>query len=139
MTSPASATRPRSSTAPLSAARSTRSSRPSTKATTPSSSAASSASFGDRLREHGLPLPRTNRRLDHRYVDCRWPDHALTVELNSFTYHRSRHAWEEDYDRERAARARGDEFRRYTWRDVVEDPAPMFVDLQSLLVGTVTA
>jgi len=95
--------------------------------------------FRDRLGEHSLPLPRTNKRLDHRYVDCRWPDHALTVELNSFTYHRSRHAWEEDYDRERAARARGDEFRRYTWRDVVEDPAPMFVDLQSLLVGTVTA
>ena len=34
--------------------------------------------------------PRTKR------VDCRWPDHKLTVELDSYRYHRSRHAWEQD-------------------------------------------
>jgi very-short-patch-repair endonuclease len=85
------------------------------------------------LRKHGLPLPRTNRRRGAHYVDCRWPEHRLTVELDSFRFHRSRHAWEQDRERERAARRRGDEFRRFTWRDVVEDPLPMLSDLTVLL------
>ena len=72
------------------------------------------------LREAGLPLPQTNKRAHGRRVDCRWPDHRLTVELDSYRYHRSRHAWEQDRRREREARARGDEFRRYTYGDVLE-------------------
>ena len=76
------------------------------------------------LRKHGLPLPETNRPEGAGYVDCRWPGHGLTVELDSYRFHRTRRSWEKDRQRERDARARGDEFRRYTWRDVVEDPAP---------------
>jgi len=74
-----------------------------------------------------------NRRTDNRYVDCRWPEQRLTVELDSYRYHGTRHAWEQDHDREREARARGDEFRRFTWRNVVEDPEPMLADLRGLL------
>jgi hypothetical protein len=85
------------------------------------------------LRTNALDLPRTNRREGAHYVDCRWPEHHLTVELDSYRFHRSRHAWEQDRERERAARARGDEFRRYTWRDVVEEPAPTVADLRALL------
>src|SRR4051794_7604063 len=70
------------------------------------------------LKQHGLPLPLTNRPEGAPYVDCRWPEHRLTVELDSYRFHSTRHAWEQDYERERAARRRGDEFRRYTWRDV---------------------
>src|SRR5215211_3562924 len=62
------------------------------------------------LREAGLALPHTNRPAGGRYVDCRWPDHRLTIELDSYRYHHSRHAWEQDRRRERQARARGDEF-----------------------------
>lgn len=91
------------------------------------------------LREHGFPLPVTNRKRGGRYVDCRWPEYRLTVELDSYTYHHSRHAWENDRARERAARARGDEFRRYTWRDVCEQPADMLAELRELLPGTVAA
>ena len=60
-----------------------------------------------------LSLPETNRPHGAGYVDCRWPGHRLTVE--------------------REARARGDEFRRYTWRDVVEDPQPTVRELRRLL------
>jgi very-short-patch-repair endonuclease len=91
------------------------------------------AAFIARLKEAGLPLPETNRAVDGRRVDCRWPEHRLTVELDSYRYHHSRHAWEQDRQREREARARGDEFRRYTWTDVAEDPEPMLADLRSLL------
>jgi very-short-patch-repair endonuclease len=89
--------------------------------------------FLQRLREGGLPVPETNRTVGGYRVDCRWPMHQVTVELDSYRYHDSRHAWEHDREREREARARGDEFRRYTWRDVAEAPEPMLADLWRLL------
>ena len=89
--------------------------------------------FLERLREAGLDLPETNRPAGGRRVDCRWPDHRLTVELDSYRYHRSRHAWEQDRRREREARARGDEFRRYTYGDVFEQPRLMLSELRELL------
>jgi hypothetical protein len=85
------------------------------------------------LRRHRLPRPAVNRPKDGAYIDCRWPEQNLTVELDSYRFHHSRHAWEADRARDRAARARGDTYRRYTWRDVVEDPLPMLGDLASLL------
>jgi very-short-patch-repair endonuclease len=91
------------------------------------------SSFIAVLRRARLPLPRTNVPVGSYYVDCRWPEHRLTVELDSYRYHGTRHAWEQDHQREREARARGDEFRRYTWRDVAEEPEPMLADLQALL------
>jgi very-short-patch-repair endonuclease len=66
-------------------------------------------------------------------VDCPWPDHKLTVELDSYTHRHSRHAWEADRRREREAHARGDDLRRYTWGDVFEDPAQMMRELLALL------
>jgi Transcriptional regulator, AbiEi antitoxin len=89
--------------------------------------------FLQRLREANLPLPQTNRPAGGRRVDCRWRAHRLTVELDSYRYHRSRHAWELDRRREREARARGDEFRRYTYGDVCESPGWMLAELRKLL------
>jgi len=89
--------------------------------------------FLKRLTEAGLPLPKTNREAGGRRVDCRWPRHHLTVELDSYRYHHSRHAWEQDRRREREAHARGDEFRRYTYGDVFEDPRLMLAELRQLL------
>ncbi|MBD0282810.1 MAG: hypothetical protein ICV69_11560 [Thermoleophilaceae bacterium] len=56
----------------------------------------------------------------------------LTVELDSYTYHHSRHSWEQDRRREREAYARGDDFRRYTWGDVFERPDMMLTELRAL-------
>jgi hypothetical protein len=89
--------------------------------------------FLRRLRESGLPLPSTNRPAGGRYVDCRWPEHHLTVELDSYRFHHTRYAWEQDRLREREARARGDEFRRYVWGDVFDEPEPMLAELRALL------
>jgi hypothetical protein len=88
--------------------------------------------FLDLLRSAGLPLPETNRMAGGRRVDCRWPRHGLTVELDSYRYHRSRHAWEQDRRREREARARGDDFRRYTYGDVFEAPRPILSELRAV-------
>jgi hypothetical protein len=92
------------------------------------------ARFLVQLKEVSLPLPLTNRVAGGRRVDCRWPEHRLTVELDSYRYHHSRHAWELDRRREREARARGDEFRRYTYADVFEDPGFMLSELGALLI-----
>jgi very-short-patch-repair endonuclease len=89
--------------------------------------------FLDRLREAGLPLPQTNRPAGGRRVDCRWPQRRLTIELDGYRYHHTRHAWERDRHREREARARGDEFRRYTYGDVYESPELMMAELRTLL------
>jgi hypothetical protein len=86
------------------------------------------------LREQGLPLPVMNGAAGGRRVDCRWPAQRLTVELDSFGFHNSRHSWERDRTREREAYARGDEFRRYTWGDVTERPARMLRELRGLLL-----
>jgi hypothetical protein len=90
--------------------------------------------FLELLRANNLPLPVTNREKGGRRIDCRWPDHRLTVELVSYTFHPSRYAFEQDHRRAREARARGDEFRSYTWGDVFEHPAPMLTELRELLV-----
>jgi very-short-patch-repair endonuclease len=92
--------------------------------------------FLSRLRKEGLPLPETNRPAGGRRVDCRWPEFRLTVELDGYRYHRSRHAWEADRHREREAYARGDQFRRYTWADVVEHPRLMLQEFRTLLEST---
>jgi very-short-patch-repair endonuclease len=89
--------------------------------------------FLELLRESGLPLPVTNRPAGGRRVDCRWPEHRLTVELDGYRYHSSRHAWEQDRRREREAHARGDQLRRFTYDDVFESPRPMLAELRSLL------
>jgi len=85
------------------------------------------------LRDAGLPLPETNRSAGGRRVDCRWPQERVTVELDGYRYHHSRHAWEQDRRREREARARGDEFRRYTYGDVFEEPRFVLQELRGLL------
>jgi hypothetical protein len=66
-------------------------------------------------------------------VDCRWPERRLTVELDSYRFHNSPHAWEQDRRRERESRARGDEHRRYTRADVSEGPDRMLAELRRLL------
>jgi hypothetical protein len=91
--------------------------------------------FLELLRANELVLPQTNRPAGGRRVDCRWPEQRLTVELDSYRYHGSRHAWEQDRRREREAHARGDEFRRYTYGDVFEHPRLMLRELRGLLPG----
>jgi very-short-patch-repair endonuclease len=89
--------------------------------------------FNRLLRGDGLDLPQTNRPAGGRYVDCRWPQHKLTVELDSYRYHNTRHAWERDRQREREAYARGDQFRRYTYGDVTERAEIVLTELRPIL------
>jgi very-short-patch-repair endonuclease len=85
------------------------------------------------LRANGLPLPLTNRSAGGRRVDCRWPEHRLTVELDSYTFHNFRHSWEQDRRRERQARSRGDDFARYSWGEVFRTPRVVVREVAGLI------
>ena len=87
------------------------------------------------LRRHNLPLPKTNIRRGAHWVDCRWDEYNLTVELDSYRFHSTRHALEQDLRRERAGRKRG-KYRHYVWGDVFEEPLATVADLTQLLVST---
>jgi hypothetical protein len=56
-------------------------------------------------------------------------DLAAVLPLDALA--RACHAWEQDRRREREARARGDEFRRYTYGDVTERPRLMLAELEA--------
>ena len=84
--------------------------------------------FLELLHEHRLPLPRTN--IDHAgdKVDCHWPQIGLTVELLSYRYHGSRHAFEAD-----VARRRCSNHLAFTYGDVFERGPQTARELSRLL------
>ncbi len=84
--------------------------------------------FLELLRAHGLPLPRTNVDRHGDKVDCHWPDHDLTVELVSYRYHATRHAFERD-----VARRRRSGHLAYTYGDVYEHAARTAAELSAQL------
>jgi Transcriptional regulator, AbiEi antitoxin len=86
------------------------------------------------LKRHHLPTPRTN--IDHAgdKVDCHWPDHGLTIELLSYTYHATRHAFEQD-----VARRRRSNHTAYTYGDIFQRGAQTASDVARLLAGGATA
>ena len=87
------------------------------------------------LAEHDLPPPTAvNKTAGGFRVDFRWDDPPLTVELDSYRFHNSRQSWKQDRRREREARARRDDFRRYTYGDVYEHPETMLRELRPLLM-----
>ena len=80
------------------------------------------------LRAHGLPLPRTNIDRHGDKVDCHWPRQGLTVELLSYGFHASRHAFELD-----VARRRRSNHVAYTYGDVFERGRATVADLRRRL------
>ncbi len=84
--------------------------------------------FLELLRAHRLPLPRTNIDRYGDKVDCHWPEHGLTVELLSYRYHATRHAFEHD-----VARRRRSTHLAYTYGDVYEHTARTAAELSARL------
>jgi hypothetical protein len=73
------------------------------------------ARFRRLMREHGLPSPRTNIDVGADKVDCHWPEQGLTVELHSYRFHATRHAFEDDI-----ARRRRSNHVPFSWGDVFD-------------------
>jgi predicted transcriptional regulator of viral defense system len=90
--------------------------------------------FLDALSAAGLPLPdQVNKRVGGKRVDCRWSKYGVTVELLSYRFHNSKYSWDQDHERKRQARARGDKWRSFTYDDVFKDQTYMLAELRELL------
>jgi hypothetical protein len=83
------------------------------------------------LRRHDLLLPRTNVDRAGDKVDCRWPQHGLTVELLSYRFHATRRAFEAD-----VARRRRSNHLAYTYGDVLDRDAATAAELRRRLYAT---
>ncbi len=86
--------------------------------------------FASFLKRHDLPKARTN--IDHAgdKVDCHWPAHDLTVELHSYRFHATRHAFEQDL-----ARRRRSNHIAYSYGDVTERALQTADDLRARLAA----
>jgi hypothetical protein len=90
--------------------------------------------FLDALEAADLPLPdQVNKRVGSKRIDCRWTKHGVTVELVSYRFHNSKYSWDQDHERKRQARARGDKWRSFTYDDVFKDQTYMLSELRELL------
>jgi very-short-patch-repair endonuclease len=75
------------------------------------------------VRQLGLPLPRTQQRLNGFRVDFYWPDHGLVVETDGLTYHRTPAQQAQDLVREQVHMAAGMTPLRFTHEQVKYEPA----------------
>jgi predicted transcriptional regulator of viral defense system len=89
------------------------------------------------LDAHGIPRPQTNARVHLREtspeIDCLWPAHKVTVELDSYDNHTTRAAFERDRARDRALQAAGYRVLRITWRQLHDEPHGIARQLEPLL------
>jgi very-short-patch-repair endonuclease len=75
-----------------------------------------------RLRQAGVPQPRTNARIHGMEVDLVFPDYGLAVEIDGHAFHRQRPAFEDDRSRDAALAARGIMVLRFTPRQLRKEP-----------------
>lgn len=84
-------------------------------------------------RRNGLPAPEVNGRVGPWTVDFLWRNKSLAVETDSYRYHRGNVAFEDDRARDLDLRRHGFEVRRFTHRQVREEPAVVAADLRDAL------
>lgn len=78
--------------------------------------------FLRRLRKASLPLPQTNVLVEGFKVDAVWQASKVVVELDGWSSHHTRHAFEEDRERDAALTAAGYRVIRLTHRQLTRRP-----------------
>jgi very-short-patch-repair endonuclease len=86
-------------------------------------------------RRHRLPRPEVNVRVGKREVDFLWRAERVVVETDDFRYHRGSVAFEDDHARDVELRRRGFAVRRFTGRQLDEEPERVATDLAAALSG----
>lgn len=71
---------------------------------------------------HGFPRPLVNAKIEGIEVDFHWPAARVSVEADSWTYHRTRAAFERDRERDALLAAAGWRVHRFTDRQVERQP-----------------
>lgn len=87
----------------------------------------------------GLPRPAVNAMVAGLEVDMAWRSQRLVVELDSYSYHRTRAAFERDRARDTTLQLAGQRVLRLTSRRIDEEPAAITGTLRALLAFAPTA
>ena len=89
--------------------------------------------FLELVAEAGLDRPLVNVRVEGVLVDFLWPEHRVIVETDGAATHLTRTAFEEDRKRDQRLTAAGYRVVRFTWRQVIDDPASVVRTLLQLV------
>ena len=74
------------------------------------------------IREAGLPEPRTQVRIAGYTVDFVWPDHRVVFEIDGYSFHTSRFAFDRDRRKDAALKAAGYDPNRLSRDQVMVEP-----------------
>jgi very-short-patch-repair endonuclease len=86
-------------------------------------------------RTHSLPSPEVNVRTGRYLVDFLWRDDRVIVETDGLKTHRTRAAFERDRARDARLTVMGYRVVRFTYRQVVREPAAVAAVLSSLVAS----
>ena len=78
--------------------------------------------FKDLCRNHDLPIPKVNRIVAGKEVDFLFPHERLIVEIDSWHYHKTRRAFEDDRARDVLTTSAGYRTLRFTDRQLTTQP-----------------
>lgn len=74
------------------------------------------------LKAAGLPQPNVNQRIEGYLVDFLWPEQRVILELDTYTFHGNRRAFERDRRKTMMLEDAGYIVIRVTRRQLVEEP-----------------
>ena len=89
--------------------------------------------FAEFIREAGLPWPVFNTLVEEIEVDVLWRDQRLVVELDSWEYHRTRKAFEDDRAKEPILRLAEYNIIRVTSRRLTDDRPALLAQIRTFL------
>jgi very-short-patch-repair endonuclease len=92
--------------------------------------------FRQLCKDHGLPQPRVNQRIENKEVDFLFADHGVVVETDSWRYHKTRRAFEDDRARDAILASKGYRTLRFTDRRLTTDPHAIAATIVAVLASS---
>ncbi|HEY7151613.1 MAG TPA: DUF559 domain-containing protein, partial [Solirubrobacterales bacterium] len=84
-------------------------------------------------RERGLPIPAVNVPVAGYEVDCLWPAARVAVELDSWSHHGTRNAFESDRRRDARLQSAGYRVVRLTHQRIINEGHELESEIRRLL------
>jgi very-short-patch-repair endonuclease len=88
------------------------------------------------IRAAELPPPLTNTRIHGHEVDFYWPAQRLVIEVDGYTYHHTRQAFERDRLRDSRLQAHAVRINRVTWRQIAHTPTALIARIAATIATT---
>jgi very-short-patch-repair endonuclease len=85
------------------------------------------------IRDYRLPEPQYNVYVEGELVDTVWPEHRLIVEVDGWSFHRSKRSFTDDRRRDRELVRAGWRVVRFTAEDVTDRPGAVAAELSEML------